>query len=436
MSNSVEPSALERKVARRLLWILMPAMLVAFMDRINISFAAPTMNPALGIDAATFGLGAGIFFLGYMLFEVPSNLVLAHVGARYWISRIMITWGLVAALMALATGVKSFLTMRFLLGVAEAGFIPGAMLYASYWVSAKRLGSFNGWLLFMVPIAGFTTALLSGAILKLDGVLGLAGWQWIFILQGLPAVVLGLIALMYLDDHPNRATWLSQAEKKQIETITAARPAGTHVPARTALMLAVRNPSIWVLAASYFLMNFALGAQPWFPLLLGQFKLSATQVSFAVAIPNLLAAFAMVFWGKRSDRTGERLNHLLVASIVSAVGWMLCGYGSGSVGVALAGIALALVGLFASLVVFWTIPTSVMTAEARPAGIGLVTCVGLIGSFLSPTITGYLKDLSGSFAGGMYLAAAGILLAAVLVRFSVARPSLAGRRAAVDAVSQ
>jgi MFS family permease len=151
-------------------------------------------------------------------------------------------------------------------------------------------------------------------------------------------------------------------------------------------MLAVRIPSIWVLAASYFLMNFALGAQPWFPLLLGQFNLSATQVSLAVAIPNLLAACAMVFWGKRSDRTGERLNHLLVASMVSAVGWMLCGYASGSVGVAFAGIALALVGLFASLVVFWTIPAGVMAAEARPAGIGLVTCVGLIGSFLSSTI--------------------------------------------------
>ncbi|MBK1838831.1 MFS transporter [Azospirillum sp. YIM B02556] len=432
MSDFEAPTVVERKVARRLLWILMPGMLFAFMDRINISFAAPTMNPALGIDAATFGLGAGIFFLGYMLFEVPSNMVLARVGARYWISRIMISWGLVAALMAFATGTTSFLSLRFLLGVAEAGFIPGVMLYASYWVSAKRLGSFNSWLLLMVPVAGFTTALISGAILKLDGVLGFAGWQWIFILEGLPPVILGFIALGCLDDRPADARWLTESEKGRIEALTASRKEASHVPVKAALSLAVKNPLVWALALAYFLMNFALGAQPWFPLLLGQLKLSSTEIAFAVAIPNLLAAVAMVFWGKRSDRRGERLNHLLIAATVSALGWVLCGYGSASAGVMLAGIALALVGLFASLVVFWTIPINVMTVEARPAGIGLVTCVGLLGSFLSPTITGYLKDLSGNFTAGMYLAAAGILLSAILVRISVAKPLLVVQKPAAD----
>ncbi|TWC76447.1 ACS family tartrate transporter-like MFS transporter [Rhizobium sp. SJZ105] len=433
MSYRSEITPVEQKVARRLLLLLMPAMLVAFMDRINISFAAPTMNPALGIDAAAFGLGAGIFFIGYLLFEVPSNLVLARVGARYWIARIMITWGIVAALMAFASGVTSFLTFRFLLGVAEAGFIPGVMLYASYWVSPRRLGSFNSWLLFMVPVAGFITALVSGLILKLDGVLGLAGWQWIFIVEGVPAVILGLIALSYLDDHPMKAAWLSEAEKAQVAGLTESRATPHRVAALRSLALSFGNSRVWVLAIAYFLLNLALGAQPWFPLLLSPFGLTPSQISWAIAIPNLLAAVTMVVWGKSSDRRGERLNHLFIAAVVSAAGWILCAIGTASAALTFTGIALALVGLFASLVVFWTIPTNVLSPDERPAGIGLVTCVGLFGSFLSPTLTGYLKNATGSFASGMYLAAAGILLMALLLRLTMSHSVGTAKRKGFEA---
>ncbi|RWI57081.1 MAG: MFS transporter [Mesorhizobium sp.] len=422
MNTPSTTDALERRVAKRLLLFLMPATFIAIADRINISFVAPTMNPAIGIDAATFGFGAGIFFLGYMLFEVPSNLILARVGARYWISRIMISWGLVAAAMAFVSGPTSFVTMRFLLGVAEAGFNPGVLLFASYWISTKRFASFTSWLLSSVPVAGFLTALASGVILRMDGALGLAGWQWVFIIQALPAIGLGVFALFYLDDHPSSARWLSDREKQQIEEMASPRDRTLHVPARTSLALAMANPVIWVIAAAYLLMNLALGAQPWFPLMLGQTSLPAAYVPFVVAVPNLLAAIGMILWAKRSDRRGERKYHLLIAASLSAVGWFLCGFGEGFLAIVLTGITLALVGLYASVVVFWAIPPSIMTVEARPAGIGLITCIGLLGSFFSPSLTGFLRTATGSYSGGMYFAAGGILLAALLVKFAVSLP--------------
>lgn len=416
-------AALEQRVERRLLWILMPGILVAFIDRANISFAAPTMNPALGIDLATFGLGTGIFFIGYMLCEIPSNLILARVGARVWISRIMISWGIVAAAAALAVGPKSFLILRFLLGVAEAGFIPGAMLYASYWVSPQRLGGFTALLLLMVPVAGSITALLSAAILSLDGQLGIAGWQWIFILEGIPAILLGFVALAVLDDKPADAAWLSDTEKRHIVEATSGGGMSRHASAWDALA-ALRSRPIWVLGGAYFLLNLALGSQPWLPLMLSALGLSAGGIALALAMPNLLAAAAMVLWGRHSDRANERANHLLIAAAVSAAGWLICAVADHSAAATILGISLALIGLFASVVVFWAMPASTMPAADRPVGIALITCIGLIGSFVSPVLTGQFKVLTGSYGGGMAMAAAGMLLAAWLVRRSASRRAL------------
>lgn len=415
-----DASLLEQRVARRLLWVLMPGVLVAFLDRTNVSFAAPTMNPTLGIDAATFGLGAGIFFLGYLLFEVPSNMILPRVGARRWIARIMISWGLVAAAVALATGPNSFLVLRFLLGVAEAGFLPGAMLYASYWIAPSRLGGFTALLLLMVPVASSITALLSAAILTLDGWLGVAGWQWIFILQGLPAVALGLVALAFLDDRPADAAWLSDDEKRQIGRTTGGGGTGGHPPVGAMLATAARNRRIWGLGGGYFLINLALGSQPWFPLMLAQHGWSAGHVALALAAPNALAAIAMVGWARRSDRAGERANHLLLAALLSGGGWLLCAI-AGSDIMVVAGIGLALIGMFACVAVFWAVPAAMLSAHDRPVGIAAITCIGLIGSFVSPVVTGRLKVATGSYDFGMYLAAAGIVLGALLVRTSVSR---------------
>jgi ACS family tartrate transporter-like MFS transporter len=413
-ASTIAPE-LRGRVFRKLLIFIMPAVLIAFMDRVDISYAAPTMNPAIGINPATFGLGAGVFFLGYMLLEIPSNMIMARVGARFWLSRIMIAWGLVSAGMSLVSGPSSFLALRFLLGVAEAGFLPGIMLYASYWVSTRELGVFNSLMLLMIPIASSATALVSGMILHLDGWLGFAGWQWIFILEALPAVLLGLLGLIYLPNRPRDARWLSNAEKTQVElwadgTVPhAAHHWGAEV------MMALRNRDMWILALAYFAMNFALGAQPWLPLLLAPFHLSGIVLGGALAIANACAAGAMLVWGRRSDRRGDRRGHLVLAAVLSAAGWILCGNAETSLGLILLGTTLALVGLYAALVVFWTIPTVFLSVAERPVGIALITCVGLIASFVAPTVTGWLKQATGSYQLGMYLAAAGILSTALCV---------------------
>jgi ACS family tartrate transporter-like MFS transporter len=392
-------------------------MLIAFMDRINISFAAPTMNKAIALDPKTFGLGAGIFFIGYLLFEIPSNIMLARVGARFWISRIMIVWGLAAMAMTLAVGPASFVGLRFLLGVAEAGFLPGVMLYASYWISGRKLGTFTSLMLLMIPIAGSVTALLSGLILKLDGWLGIAGWQWIFLIQGAPAVLLGVFGLVYLPSRPRDASWLSDSEKTEVE-------ASVRMPADKSehrMTVAFRNRRTWIYAGAYFFMNLALGAQPWLPLLFAPLRLSSLQVAVLLAGANALAAVAMVAWGRKSDAAAERPNHLLIAATVATVGWFLCGFGAGSVPMLSLGVVLALVGMYAALVVFWTLPATALSAEERPIGIAMVTCVGLIGSFVAPTITGHLKEITGSYQGGMYMAACGMFIAALAVRAAKSR---------------
>ncbi len=421
-------AALENRVLRRLLLFIMPTVLIAFMDRINISFAAATMNPAIGINPQVFGIGAGIFFVGYLLFEIPSNLLMHRVGARVWIPRIMVTWGLVSAALAFAVGPVSFLSLRFLLGVAEAGLIPGLMLYASYWIAPRRLGTFTSLMFVMAPIGGAVTALISGVILKLDGAAGLAGWQWLFILEGLPAVLLGIVGFFYLDSRPRDARWLSESEKQQIEASLATISADQTGETASDRWVVLKNHRMWICAVAYLLMNVALGSQPWLPLLFAPFKTSSVETGVILAVANGLAALSMVFWARRSDKSLERLNHLLIASVVSAIGWFLCGYPAGSLALLSVGTTLALVGLNSSFVVFWTIPSSFLLPHERPVGIAVVTCVGLIGASLAPVVTGYIRQATGSYEGGMYLAAVGIILSALTARLAV--PATLPRRAA------
>lgn len=421
-------AALENRVIRRLLLFIMPTVLIAFMDRINVSFAAATMNPAIGIDPQVFGIGAGIFFVGYLLFEIPSNVLMHRVGARIWIPRIMVTWGLVSAGLSLAVGPASFLVIRFLLGVAEAGLIPGLMLYASYWIAPRRLGTFTSLMFVMAPIGGAVTALISGVILKLDGAAGLAGWQWLFILEGLPAILLGIVGFFYLDSRPRDARWLSESEKQQIEASLATISADQTDDTASDRWVVLKNHRMWICAGAYFLMNVALGSQPWLPLLFALFKTSSVETGVILAVANGLAAVSMVFWARRSDKSLERLNHLLIASVVSAVGWFLCGYPAGSLALLSVGATLAVVGLNSAFVVFWTMPSSFLLPRERPVGIAVVTCVGLIGAFLAPVVTGYIKKTTGSYEVGMYLAAVGIILSALMAR--LAFPATLPRQAA------
>ncbi len=413
-------AAVEKRVFTRLLYFIMPAVLIAFMDRVNVSFAAPTMNKDLGIDPQSFGTGVGMFFLGYLLFEIPSNMLLARVGARFWISRIMIVWGIVAVGMSFAVGPASFLSLRFLLGVAEAGFLPGIMLYASYWIPNRRLGEFTSLMLLMVPIAGTVTALVSGIILGLNGSLGFAGWQWLYILEGAPAVLLGIYGLFYLPSRPGDAKWLNKQEKAQIEAST--RPSLVDLTVQPAKLAAFTNPRTWLYAIAYLCFNYGLGAQPWFPLFFAPFKLSSLQTGLILGGANAVAAVAMVAWGRRSDRAAERPNHMLIAAVTAAAGFLLCASGENSLLMVGLGVLLALVGTFAALSVFWTIPTSFLRVEERPVGIALVTCVGLVGSFTAPILTGWIKQYTGNYAGAMYLAAAGLVLSALIVRSGAKTP--------------
>ena len=336
--------ALESRVFRRLLLFIMPTVLIGFMDRINISFAAATMNPTIGISPQVFGVGVGIFFVGYLMFEIPSNVIMHRVGARLWIPRIMVTWGLVSAAMAFAVGPMSFLSVRFLLGVAEAGLLPGLMLYASYWIAPRRLSTFTSLMFLMAPIAGAATALLSAAILKLDGAGGLLGWQWLFILEGLPAVLLGVVGFYYLDSRPSDARWLSDSEKQQVEASVGTMSARPPVETATDRWAVLKNRRMWFCAISYLLMNVALGSQPWLPLLYAPFKTSSFETGIILAVGNGLAALSMVLWAKRSDKWLERPNHLLIASVVSGIGWFFCGYPADSLALLSVGTALALVG--------------------------------------------------------------------------------------------
>ena len=412
-------AALENRVFRKLLLFIMPTLLITFVDRINISFAAATMNPALGIDPQVFGIGAGIFVVGYLLFEIPSNVFMHRVGARIWIPRIMVTWGLVSAAMAFAVGPVSFLSVRFLLGVAEAGLLPGLMLYTSYWIAPRRLSTFTSLMFLMAPIAGAVTALVSAAILKLDGAGGLSGWQWLFILEGLPAVLLGVVGFYYLDSRPSDARWLTESEKQQVEASVATISAGPTGETASDRWVVFKNHRMWLCAIAYLLMNVALGSQPWLPLLFAPFKTSSFETGIILAVANGLAALSMVFWAKRSDKSLERPNHLLIASAVSGIGWFFCGYPADSLALLSVGTALALVGLYCSFVVFWTIPSSFLLPHERPVGIAVVTCVGLIGATLAPVVTGYVKQVSGSYEWGMYLATGGIVLAALTARLAV-----------------
>ena len=285
-------------VSKRLQWILLLMMFIAFMDRTNISFVASFMNKDIGLSARQFGWGASLFFVGYLLFEIPSNLIMARVGARLWLARIMISWGIVSCASAFIVGPNSFYLARFLLGVAEAGFIPGVVLYLSYWVPHRYLGKFTGWFLMIVPISASLTAMLTAVLLGLDEVLGVTGWRWVFFTEGLPAIVVGFFLLRYLADKPASATWLSTDQRTQLQAMVNADQVGkmTETPK---LKPALTSPSVWCLGGAYFFMNVALGAQTWYPLSIHLFKLSRPWETASIAIPSAIASLSMLLWAKR-----------------------------------------------------------------------------------------------------------------------------------------
>jgi ACS family tartrate transporter-like MFS transporter len=415
------------RVSRRLIPFLFLLYILNFLDRVNVGFAALEMNRDLGFGPAVYGLGAGIFFIGYCLFEVPSNLVLYRTGARLWIARIMVTWGLAASAMMLVRTPASFYTLRFLLGVAEAGFFPGIIFYLTYWYPARERARAYAWFLAAIPVSGVIGGPISGALLGLHGVLGLQGWQWLFLLEGIPSIVVGVAVLFLLPDRPRDARWLPVAEREWLETRLAAERAAAGVSHGESLRRTLRNPLVWWLGLSYFLLVVALyGFALWLPQLV---KASGTFSNFEVgvitAIPYAVAAVGMVLMGRNSDQAGERYLHLVLPAVAGALGFVALTR-TGSTAPLVAALSLTAFGVLGWLGPFWALPTAFLREQAAAGGIALINSMGAVGGFVGPYLIGVIKQRTGSFTPGLLLLA-GSLLAAVVIVLTIR--ATVGRRA-------
>ena len=404
------------RVRRRLIPFLATMYFVAYLDRVNVGFAALQMNAALGLSSQVFGTGAGIFFLGYFLFEVPSNFALARVGARIWIARIAILWGIVSVSMLLISGPRSFYAMRFLLGAAEAGFFPGIVLYFTFWFPAperaKALAQFST----ASMAAGIFGAPLSGALLSLRGVAGLDGWQWLFLIEGVPAIVLGGVALWYLTDGPAHAHWLADDERRWlIEAIRRDRELTAGRPAHT-LLAGLTNLTVWRLALSLFLIvTSGYGFSFFLPQIVKALSgASDLTVGALTAVPFSIAAIGMVTVAAHSDRTDERRGHAAACAALAALALGAASF-AGSPAAQFAALAIAAVGLYSFTPPFWSLPTAFLRGDAAAAGIALINATGNLGGFLGPYVMGWMKDATGDYLIGLRLLATAAALSGVFV---------------------
>jgi sugar phosphate permease len=413
----------ERRVFAKIGWRLMPILTISYilnyLDRTNVSFAALTMNEAIGLTATQFGLGAGIFFAGYCLLEVPSNLVLYRVGARIWISRIMITWGLVSAATSLVVGPTSFYFMRALLGAAEAGFFPGIAFYLATWFPAEYRTRITAWFMVAIPISAVIGGPLSGLLLSMDGIAGLAGWQWLFIIEGLPAAVVGLSLLWLMSDSPENTAWLSEEEKRIVRNRLQAEQRPREVKKFSkavvdARVLILGGIQFGFLVGSYGILNFM-------PQILDTSgQLSDVQIGFVTSGCFLVASIGMILWAGYVDRGHSRITNLAVACAVSGVGFLGTVAFANNLWVSVFWMAVAVTGINGARFIFWTIPPRFLTGVAAAGGLAFINSIGTSGGFVGPTIMGWLTDLTGSFSAGL-LAMSGFLFASAILAWSLHR---------------
>jgi D-galactonate transporter len=400
-----------RKVFWRLVPFLMLCYVVAYLDRVNVGFAKLQMSQELGFSETVYGLGAGLFFIGYFLFEVPSNVILHRVGARVWIARIMITWGIISAGFMFVNSATSFYIMRFLLGLAEAGFYPGVILYTTTWFPAHRRAR-----VIAIPVSGIFGNPLSGWIMDaFNGAYGLSGWQWMFVVEAVPAVLVGLAVFFYLDNRPSEAKWLNPAEQQVIERDIAADGAGKEQSPHS-IATVFRNGRIWFMSLIYFaFVTGQYGLTFWMPTIV---KASGIQgnlnIGLVSAIPFLFAVFVMILLGRSSDRMRERRWHLIVPALCGAVGFVVAA-SAGSTVVAIAALAVAAGGVLTCAPLFWSLPTAFLSGAGAAAGIALINSVGNLAGFASPYVIGALRDSTGSTAAGMYALAGMLVIGAVCV---------------------
>lgn len=412
-------AALEKRAYAKVFWRLVPFLMlcyvVAYLDRVNVGFAKLQMGADLGFSETVFGLGAGIFFLGYFLFEVPSNLLLNRVGARVWIARIMITWGLLSACFVFVETPTSFYILRFLLGVAEAGFYPGVILYLTHWYPSHRRARIIAVFMSAIPVAGIFGNPLSGWIMDaFHGVSAMHGWQWMFIIEAIPAVLVGVMVLFYLDNGIKHARWLSPEEKQLLQReVDRDQAHGAKGPHSVGAMF--RDARVWWMALIYF--AFVMGQYAltfWLPTLV---KATGVQGNFNIgllsAIPFLCAIVAMNLFGRSADARRERRWHLIIPAMMGAVGFTVAASYTQNTVVSLTFLSLAAAGVLTCAPLFWSLPTAFLSGTAAAAGIAVINSVGNLAGFVSPYLIGYLKDLTGSTQIGMYVLAGALVLGAI-----------------------
>src|SRR5882757_4025932 len=410
-SDAVLQSAV-RKAALRFVPLLTIAYLFNYLDRTSLGFAALTMNQQLGLTAGQFGLAAGVFFLGYSTFEIPSNLLLYRFGARRWLARIMISWGLVSAATAFVVGPNSFYALRLLLGITEAGFFPGVTFFLAAWFPAQFRTRMLAWFLVGIPLSSLVGGPVCGMLLQMDGIWGLAGWQWLFLMVSLPCIPLGLLTLYLLADNPEAASWLTTAERDTLNGVLASE---VRERPHASLWAALKDTRVLMLAAIQF--GFTLGSYGigiWLPLMLKEYHLSTLAIGWTAAIPYLFASVGMILWARYVDEKGRRIVNLAVACVLGGAGLLVPIISSGSVALAVFGFSAALVGVTAARAIFWSIPTRFLTGVAAAGGLAFINSIGTVGGFAGPYMMGFLREFSGSYVFGLSAVAAIMVAAAVL----------------------
>ncbi len=431
-------SSLEHAIVRKVTWRLIPLLflcyIIAYIDRINVAFAGLQLQKAFGVDSARYyeiyGWGSGMFFIGYFIFEVPSNLILYRLGARLWIARIMVVWGLTSCATMMIKGPTGFYLMRFLLGVAEAGFFPGIILYLTFWFRSSDRARTIALFSTAGTLAGFVNSPISGKLLELHGLLGLAGWQWLFLVEGVPAILVGILVFAVLPDKPQDALWLTKSERDWIQAQLDSESAIEGPTRQHRLGEVFRTGRIWLLCAIYFLMNVAIyGFEMWLPQIIqGLSAMSEFQIGLLNAIPYLAATICMVLVGRHSDRTGERRWHIACVALAAAVGFGVSAL-TGNLLLSLAGLALAFSGAKSVLGPFWAQSTSYLSGTAAAGGIAWINSVGNLGGFAGPTLIGHIKRVTGGYAGALNTLAC-VLIGLAFLALTLKKPRGSASRSA------
>jgi ACS family tartrate transporter-like MFS transporter len=418
MVRTVEQSAM-RKVYLRVLPFAILTYFFCYLDRINVGFAALTMNRDLGLDPATYGMAAGAFFWGYVLLEVPSNIILEKLGARLWIARIMITWGIISGATAFARGPLSFTVIRFLLGLAEAGLFPGFVLYFTYWFPGAHRARINSGFTLALPVAVASGAPVSTALLGLNGFFGLRGWQCMFIFEAIPTVLIGIATFFYLTDRPSQARWLTAEEQSWLDVTLARETRAIEARHGIGILRSFFDPKIMLLSLNYLgIVTASLGLLLFLPQIIKQLGVSNMEVGWVTMIPYIAGAVSMVVCGWISDRIGDRRWSLFATCVIACVGLVIAGLTIGTWW-ALVGIVIAAIGLYGTKGPFWSMPTMFLTGTAAASGLAWINSLGNLGGFFGPTIVGWAKQLTGSFAGGLYALALCALISSVVSLFGL-----------------